>query len=460
MKLKTYLNLYQLLEIDNSTKSQRRAFGLSNESLKNKPLKQLTLWTNENKHKLKTSFLSTKFLDYMRTVSFVLTILGFIGGFLAGLTLLNYNGQSPVNVIYFIAIAIVFPVLTMFIAFFSMLKARKASSMLVHLSSSYIMEKIVSFLIHKRENIENFRLNPLLNNWIIIKRSQSISLFFSVGLFSALLITVITKDIAFSWSTTLDIDPIEFHSFLSTLAFSWRSWFPSAVPSLELVYQSQYFRLGDSLNADMIANASKLGEWWKFLAFATFFYAIFLRFSMLFLSMLGWHFALNKSILSLDGVDELIRDMNEPSVSLNSKEKEVVYSASRVKSLKVVHTLDGHYDGVQGWAISKEQLYVLNDVMKVDTSFIYSVGGTNTLEEDMEIINKSNGKVLLYVKAWEPPTMDFMDYLEMLVKRAEKVIVVPVGTEVDMFKPKDKLVDVWIRKISLLPTNKVCLCRC
>ena len=458
MKFKTYLDLYQLLEVDNSTKAQRRAFGLSHVLLKNKPLEQLMAWVKENKQKLKRPLLSDIFTSYLYGISFTLIIVGFVVGFFSGVTLLNYNGHAPVNVIYFMAMVIVLPLLTMTLTLFSMIKAHQSRSVLIHLSPSYWMEKIVALLPRKiQENLENLKLNPLLANWIVIKRSQSIALFFSIGLLIALLLMVATKDIAFAWSTTLHVTPEAFHSFLNTLAFPWRSWFPSAVPSLELIEQSQYFRLGDGLSEEMISHASKLGEWWKFLAFATLFYAIILRFFMLLLATLGWQIAVKKSLFSLEGVSMLLRDMNEPIISTHAQEEELTDTTSKEGVLQTINTLDASYDVAQGWAMSEEQLHVLNDAMGIITPLVYDVGGTNTLEEDAEIIHKSHGEVLLYVKAWEPPTMDFMDYLEALVKQVDRVIIVPVGTEEQGYKADEKMIQIWIKKLAQVGSNKVWL---
>ena len=460
MKFKTYLDLYQLLEVDNSTKEERRAFGLSHVLLKNKPLEQLLAWVEEHQQKLKPPRLSEIFSSYLYGVSLTLMIVGFVVGFFSGVALLNYNGHAPVNVIYFMAMVIALPLLTMTLTLFSMLKAQQSRSVLIHLSPSYWMEKIVALLPRKmQENLSSLKLNPLLANWIVIKRSQSIALFFSLGLFIALILMVATKDIAFAWSTTLDVTPEAFHSFLDTLAFPWRSWFPSAVPSLELIEQSQYFRLGDGLSEEMIQHASKLGEWWKFLAFATLFYAIFLRLLMFLLATLGWHMAVKKSFFSLEGVRNLLRDMNEPIITTSAQEDSDEALVVKEGVLQTVQKLDASYDMVQGWAMSEDQLHVLNDAMQIITPLVYDVGGTNTLEEDAEIIHKSHGEVLLYVKAWEPPTMDFMDYLEALLARVDRVIVVPVGTQEHHYKADDKMIQIWIKKLAQLGSNKVWLKR-
>jgi len=458
MNIKSYLNLYQLLEVDTSTKEQRRAFGLSQILLENKPTEQLFVWLDLHKKKLKKPLLSESFSTYLYGISLVLVIVGFVTGLFSGLALLNYNGHAPVNVIYFMAMVIALPLFTMTFALFSMLKVHQTQSVLIHLSPSYWMEKMVALLPHKvQENLQALKINPLLANWIVIKRSQLIALFFSMGLLVSLLVVVATKDIAFAWSTTLQINAEAFHSFLNTLSFPWRSWFPSAVPSLELIEKSQYFRLGDTLSKEMINNASKLGEWWKFLALATFFYAIVLRLFMYLLSLVGLNVAVKKSLLSLEGVSTLLRDMNEPIITTHAEERVGENETSVQGELQTLQKLDASYDMVQGWAMSEEQLHVLNDSMQVITPLVYDVGGTNTLEVDAEIIHKSHGEVLLYVKAWEPPTMDFIDYLEALVENVDKVLVVPVGTQEDNYNTQSKMVDIWVRKLALLNSTKVWL---
>lgn len=458
MNLKFYLNLYEVLQKDNSTKEERRAFGLSQLLLQHRPYEQLKLWVVTHMPTLKKPSLYEIFSDYLYTVALSLGLLGFMLGLLSGIALLQYSGQAPVNVVYFIAIVIALPFLTMILSSLSMLKANKSQSVLVHLSPAFWMEKIVKLLPKKWQlDLDEIQINPLLANWIVIKRSQTISLFFSLGLLLALMLMVVTQDIAFAWSTTLDIKPDVFHSFLQTLSIPWQWYVPSAVPSQELIVQSQYFRLGERLSDEMIGHALILGEWWKFLAMATLFYAVFLRFLFYLLSVLGLKIAIKKSILRLEGVSTLLHDMNKPIISTYALENNEVQLSDKDTSVQTLETLDSSYDVVQGWAMHQEKLLLFNDSMKVMSPLVFDVGGTNTLEEDMEIIHKSHGEVLLYVKAWEPPTMDFTDYIEVLLLDVDKVVVCPVGTQEEQYKANQKSVEVWLKKLSSFKNEKVWL---
>ena len=326
MNIKAYVNLYELLKITPSTREENRAFGITHVMLKNSPIQQLLAWIEEHKDRLKRPLLSETFSAYIYRITFALVLIAFVLGLLAGIGLLSYSGREPVNVIYFIAVVIFFPLMTMMLTLFAMLGASSSQNVLIHLSPAFWMEKILGLMPAKvEESIKTFQVNPLLANWMILKRSQIIVLFFSFGVLLALLGVVVTKDIAFAWSTTLHISPAGLHEFLSTLAFPWREIIPSAVPSLELIEQSQYFRLGERLNAEMIAHASKLGEWWKFLALATLFYAIFLRILLLIVVSAGFNHALKRSILTLKGASKLLREINEPIISTHAQRKERIF---------------------------------------------------------------------------------------------------------------------------------------
>ena len=77
-----------------------------------------------------------------------------------------------------------------------------------------------------------------------------------------LLVQVLVRDLAFGWSTTLQTSVPAYHALVEQLAWPWRGWLPGAVPGLELVEQSRYFRLGGEAPAD----PERLGAWWPFLA--------------------------------------------------------------------------------------------------------------------------------------------------------------------------------------------------
>jgi hypothetical protein len=460
MNLKTYLDLYAILKHDKSTREQKRAFGLKHQKWTNAPLSQLCAWSEERRKYLERPLFSDTFSSYLYGITLTLSLLAFFLGFFSGIGLLSYSGHEPVNVIYFLAVAVALPLVGIFLSLLSMLRADRAQSFLVHISPAFWMERILHLLPGRfRSLFQEVKIDPRLSNWLVIVRSQLLALLFSLGLLSALLGMVVTKDIAFAWSTTLHISPETFHSFLSTLAFAWKDLFPWAVPSVELIEQSQYFRLGEQLDTEMIAHASKLGEWWKFLAFATLFYAILLRVAVWGVAKWGFARALKRSFLNLEGVSALLADMNEPVITTSRKSDGTTEEHRNSVYMQETGKLDSSYDRAVGWSIAEEELRLLNEQMSVITPKVSKAGGGNSLEEDSEILSKCQGEIVLYVKAWEPPTMDFLDFLEEMGSIARKIIVVPVGTAENAYRPKVREVEIWGRKLQTLKSGKVWLKR-
>jgi hypothetical protein len=449
MNLKTYIDLNELLQRGQTTRQERRAFGLAFSSTGYDPAAQLREWVEVHRQTLNKPLVSEQVDTLLYHTTLVLALVAYVLGLFSGIGLLSYSGEEPVNLIYFLAMVLIVPLITMGLSLFAMLRANRARNLLVHISPAYWMERLMMlFSKEDTQKLSSLKINPQLFNWMVIKRSQMLALIFSLGLLSALLGVVATHDIAFAWSTTLDLSDKQFYTFVHTVAFPWRSWLPSAVPSLELVVQSHYFRLGGKVSEVMISHAALLGTWWKFLAMSTLFYAVVLRIFLLLLATAGCNSALQKALLTLDGVKQLLRDMNEPLITTQARENETLSSHRSSLGERTLHRLDRSYDIIQGWAFSRESLVTACDTYGVVSSGCYEVGGKNTLEEDREVLLLSHGEVLLFVKAWEPPTMDFVDYLEMLHEKAKRVVVVPIGTAERDFIPSAKELDVWVRKIT------------
>ncbi len=463
MNINSYIDLYQVLEDNPTTIEDNRAFGLKHKSLRGKPQKQLLAWADKYKSKLQKPLISLSFSSYLYGITITLVILAFIFGLFSGMGLLSYDGKEPVNIIYFIAMVVFLPIFTMTLTALSMFRINQTKSILMHISPAFWMEKILGWLPSSiKDDIKEFKINPLLTNWIIIKRSQLVALSFSFGLFVALLGVVVTQDIAFAWSTTIDITPETFHQFLYFISAPWRYLFPSFVPSIELIEHSQYFRLGDRLSPNIISHASSLGEWWRFLAFATLFYAIVLRLLVLVVSHLGLRYAVSTSILKLIGTNRLLREINQPIINTNSTQQEALFVPTHDGYEQTIEKFKEYdYDMIQGLGMRYDELLVISDSIGLSSPKHAIVGGSNSLDEDDKVIDDSSGDILLFVKAWEPPMMDFVDYLADLSinDNVKKVIIMPIGTLEDDYKTTDTYIDIWANKLSLSEDGKVWLKR-
>ena len=431
--LKSYLDLHQLLNIYKGSHEKNRTFALSQEKKhgKQKKIPLLNTWQDENRFKIVDELDSSKYLHYLKIFTSLVGFLLLVFGFITGFALLSYSGAQPVNVIYLLLVMVGLPLLSMSLSLLSMFTGDMGSKFFNHFSPMYYLEKVLNFFpFAKQIQFEDLPFSAKLSKWIFLQRLQLFSFLFSLGLFFALLLMVVAKDIAFGWSTTLQVSADSFQFLLSFLSYPWQTFFPSAVPSLELVELSHYFRLGEKLDSNMIQNADKLGAWWKFLAMATVTYALVLRAMFWFLTHWGFNRQLKREFLALDEAQTLLREFETPYVSTQSHKVEEHLDTSITTVTASEETLNVSYERILGWNYSENTLLLVEDHNGVKAKKVNVVGGRNSFKEDQEILDVLEKDVLLYVKAWEPPTMDFMDFLEDLLanKKVKKVDVCPLGT--------------------------------
>ncbi|NPA61416.1 MAG: DUF2868 domain-containing protein, partial [Epsilonproteobacteria bacterium] len=112
---------------------------------------------------------------------------------------------------------------------------------------------------------------------------------------------------------------------------------------------------------------------------------------------------------------------------------------------------------VLGWNFTTDEIELLNDSKKISSQSIFQLGGGNSFNTDKRLIDGLSGVILLYVKSWEPPTMDFMDTLELLVENRyiERVEILPVGMAKEFYKNSEDDLDVWRRKVETIKSEKV-----
>ncbi len=233
-----------------------------------------------------------------------------------------------------------------------------------------------------------------------MRESFLFGFFFSLGALVALLVTVTIKDIAFGWATTLSITPAKLCSVLNAMAL-WKGFCSSCLVDQELVSLSQITRLGGAVSSEQIAKAKELGQWWKFLAMSIVFYGILLRglfwlFAGLFIKEKPLSF---ESSQNSDSFDRLSKSTQEPT------KREALYDR-------------------------KFQLLAYDEID------LESLG----LSSDPSAKDK-----VVAVNAWEPPILEFFDYLEELERHGGKISLLLLG--IDGAKPHRSDVAIWQDKL-------------
>ncbi|NJN52642.1 MAG: DUF2868 domain-containing protein [Gammaproteobacteria bacterium] len=77
--------------------------------------------------------------------------------------------------------------------------------------------------------------------WQVLHWSQTAAVAFNTGAVVTALVLVTFTDLAFGWSSTLDLSAQELHTWIAMLAKPWAGIVPAAVPSPELIDASRFF---------------------------------------------------------------------------------------------------------------------------------------------------------------------------------------------------------------------------
>ena len=240
-----------------------------------------------------------------------------------------------------------------------------------------------------------------------IKLSMFAGVMYSLGALVSLLLTISTKDIAFGWATTLDISSSNLKQILDSFAI-WKSFCASCLPSIDLIELSRYNRLGQAVSKEQIDNALLLGQWWKYLAMAILFYGVLLRALLYILSLL---FKSKKQNIEIDS-----------NISSDNFSQ-----------------IDAKYENKAALESLKNRDFRLVDYM-IDSSNL----GLKSNPEAKDIV--------VAVKSWEPPILDFFDYLEELEEenKNSSISILLVGLN---GKARQEDIDIWTRKLNELKLN-------
>jgi len=434
MNIQTYIKLKNIINNDTSTKEQRRAFALKHAITELPKLQQLLFW--QKHHTNRSKELSTS----LSTLHTLVVFTAFFFGIATATTLLTYHGEHPVNILYFFGIAVLLPVLSMFFSLIAPLLPK----IFLPFSLTNIIQKLYAKLLHV--NTQTLSIEPKLRYSFLFFTMQLSGFVFSLGLLLGFIAIIFTQDIAFGWSTTLHITSESLYHFLEKLSFVFTPFCPQSAVSLELIEKSHYFRLGQTLSKEMQNNAELFGGWWQFLACSTLFYAIFLRLFFVIGSFIMLQRTLHRTLFYNKDVEKLLQDMNQPIITTVAKEKEIV--APQVTPKETTPKSTQKYFAVVGWSATQEETLLASEALQLQTQHIYTLGGKNTLEEDTKIIQTLHGDILILIKAWEIPTMEFIDTLEELLEYGEHIYLYPIGYISKNYIPNPDDVAIWKNKIA------------
>lgn len=206
-------------------------------------------------------------------------LITYLGTFIAGIiglatasSSLHYDGTTPINLLQSLALMLgiqFFLLITLLIGmipwvwkFIPLLNPLQEIIRVFAQSRSGVIAKVKPLINDHPTYLFTKRWGYLYVNierWLIISSTQMAAVVFNLGLLISSLYAIGVSDLAFSWSSTMQIDSLSLHTWFQYLSKPWQTFWPSAVPSLDLVELTRYYK--QQSNHDPII----MGTWWKFL---------------------------------------------------------------------------------------------------------------------------------------------------------------------------------------------------
>jgi hypothetical protein len=358
----------------------------------------------------------------LKKITVSLICLGFLAGFLVGYGVLAGDAQGRVNLLYVLMLFAFLPVLTLLL------------SLLLWLSGSGkgLVNGLFELPILPRQyaaEVVALAGSGSRKAWLFYQ-TQCLTLSFAGGGVLVYLLLLLGSDISFVWRSTL-LEATDLLPLLNTLALPWLFW-PEAQPGLELLQQTQDFRL-----SAQSTDAPVLGQWWKFILAAQCAYNLLPRTLMLLLTRYRY----------------LQQAANDARQTTNGQTSTRLNTARDDRSLvPIVYSIATPYV-LLNWA---------NAPAICQQSVAGRLGApVNTLAVDPLAV-PGKGELLSHtlvvlVKSWEPPLAELGDYLLALPASgsgsgaAQRYLLPLDWTEQRLVPTRANHLDEWRRFCSTLP---------
>lgn len=383
-------------------------------------------------------------LDRLRTtLTIAMAAAGTITGVAVALAAFAYDGSQPVNVVRLLALLVgvqlVLLALTLTLLPGRFPGLRHVQDLLTTLNpgawAAGVYLKLARASPDAARLFEPHAPRPAARRfvkWQLLYWSQTAAVAFNLAALVSAIMLVTFSDLAFGWSTTLDVDAATATRIVHGIAWPWASFAPLAVPSAELVEQSQFFRLE---RAEAVAGSPRaLGAWWPFTVLALVTYGLLPRLGLLALAAARLRAATRALLLEDARVTALLDRMASPAIETAAEQHDDapppeigLATAGERPMTGSARALIWENSLPADAARSYARRHLGLDVLDVAEA---GAGRLTTDRAALELVASERTQTLIvFTPAWEPPLLELRDFLAELRRRvgpAASIVVAPV----------------------------------
>ncbi len=393
----------------------------------------------------------------------VLLLLGFVAGVAVSGAAFAYEGQYPVNLFTLLGVLVGLPLLFLAVTLLMLLWPLRGVGGLRSAMAGLNLGRWVGSWLDRSLNVALFAAfqpsgpQSAFARWQLLVFSQWFAIGFFLGVLVLGFLLVAFTDLAFGWSTTLDLDAERVFGWVRVVSMPWAAWLPVATPDLALVETSRYFRLED--DGMPLSRVAVLGTWWPFVLAAVACYGLLPR--VLFLMFCHWrlHRAVQQLLLDHPEVTALLDRLNSPLISLDASAEDEDLQAP-VASLPAMPAADRDAEGDaviivwNGSVASETAVSWSQRMLGTPARTSLSLGVLQDESEQRALLETSGAsasRILLFTKGWEPPLLEFMDFLGLLREHfgsSCSLTIVPLNLQKTGVDAADR--EVWSQALGRL----------
>lgn len=374
-----------------------------------------------------------------RLAGWLLVLLGVLLGAGLGSIAFAYDGTHPVNLLGLLGVLVGLPFVLLLFTLLFLLPVRLPGLAALREGIGVVnpgrwagawLDRYAGMRLHGGFAAGRTRFA----RWQLVVFSQWLAAGYFVGVLVAGTVLVTVTDLAFGWSTTLDLDAASVAQLFGFLAFPWQSWLPSAVPDLGLVEASRIYRLETSTVDE--AQAVQLGTWWPFVLCTILVWGLLPR--LLLLAAGVWRLAAATRALLCQHAEvlALLDRLKPPRVDFGPEEQPAArQTMGAVAAPPAVEpdsrTIAVVWNGALGVDAANRWGQTHLGGAFGDLFSLSSRSGQAGTQAELARLPEKLSRVVVFTKGWEPPLLEFADFLRALRRvlgASVVLIVVPIDT--------------------------------
>ncbi len=418
-----------------------------------------------------SSDLDGRALDRARSAgTIILFLVGCLLGAAVSAAALHYDGSAPVNLVSVIAVLVVIPTIMLVLTLMLLPGRIRGLGWLQDVLASISPGQWLSAWLNRHYANADLGWRGRLSRtaaltdaapsgyrsvakWQLLLYAQMLALGFFLASLTTILLLVTFSDMAFGWSTTLDVASDRVVAWVSAIVAPWALWLPMAVPDAELISNSRFYRAA-ALSPTQVQG---LGHWWPFLLATVAFYGLLPRLLLGLLALWCLRRSEQRMLLSHPQTRRLLERLSTPVVG---HAVDVAETGSDLETSELRNPEAVTENGNARYALPPGHVVLINWNHAVSEADLpdwlsqhfdqlpqeqWALGSqTGLAAEQQRLAGMRADAIVVLTKSWEPPLLEFLDFtarLKACVNNAGPVLLVPVGIGGTNPTPVD--LDIW-----------------